>query len=57
MELKNHYAFLPDRPLGQAVFDLRALPKSGQVVDLQLRDVSDRDRPLMASVTFRVQLP
>ena len=56
VETLNHYAFLPDRPLGEATVDLRDLPKSGQVIDLQLRDVSDRERPLMASVTFRVQL-
>ena len=52
----NHYAFLPDRPLGEATVDLRSLPKSGNVVDLLLRDVHDRERPIMASVTFRVQL-
>ena len=52
----NHYAFLPDRPLGEATFDLRSLSKSGDVIDLQLRDVNDRERPLMASVTFHVQL-
>ena len=52
----NHYAFLPDRPLGEATIDLRSLPKSGNVVDLQLRDVHDRERPLMASVSFHLQL-
>ena len=55
VELKNHYKVLPDRPLGEATIDLRALPDSGQVVDLQLLDVSDRERPVMASLTFTVQ--
>ena len=52
----NHYKMLPDRPLGEATIDLRALPESGQIVDLQLRDIGDRDKPVMASVTFTVKL-
>jgi len=56
VELKNHYTVLPDRPLGEATIDLRALPDSGQVVDLQLRDLADRDKPVMASVTFTISM-
>ena len=56
VELKNHYTVLPDRPLGEATIDLRRLPDSGQVVDLQLLDVGDRERPVMASVSFTVKM-
>jgi len=56
VEIKNHYTVLPDRPLGEATIDLRALPPSGQVVDLQLLDIGDRDKPVMASVTFTVKM-
>jgi len=56
VEALNKYSWLPNRPLGEATITLSHLPADGQVVDLQLRDVNDQDRPLMASVTFRITM-